>query len=527
MARPCKLPRKVARQLSQSPHDVALPPELNPRGPQPGQRRRTRSRIARFLSWVAVATSVFVLVGSGVAYLGVRKLKSNITALPAPYVFPSCVPSADSPCKPRPPKVASATGGRITNYLIIGSDSVDGVSEADRKRLNITDEENRAGRRSDTMLLVHVPADAKGAYVLSFPRDLYVPIAGTNTTDRINAAYATGGPARAIATVEQLTNIHIDHYLEVNVLAFANVVDGLGGVPMCIPKAMKSKKAHLDLPAGEQTLDGPTALSFVRARTFDPDSEYDSRNGDIGRVQRQQLFVGALLRRALSIGTLANPVKLSRFLDRSTKALKADDKLGTSELIELGKRFRNIDTKRVVFASVPIADPDFRPIRTKSVATMKTAEAAEIFAAVADGSVLGAKKSPSATPSGPALTVPPAAIKVRVRNGNGISGQAKTTSEALRGIGFVITGATNADKTDYAETVVRHGPDKADSARTVVAAIPGSRAEPNASLGSTIDVVVGANYAGVRPVAVKAPGASAKPKAKPKAPVTASDDLCG
>jgi hypothetical protein len=305
------------------------------------------------------------------------------------------------------------------------------------------------------------------------------------------------------------------------------MVDGLGGVPRCIPKAMKSKKAHLNIPAGQQTLDGPTALSFVRARTFDPDSEYNSRDGDLGRVKRQQLFVGALIRRALSAGTIANPIKLSRFLDRSTKALKADDRLGTAELIELGKRFRNIDTKRVVFASVPIADPDFRPIPTKSVATMKTAEAAEIFAAVADGSILGGKKSPSATPSGPPLTVAPRAIRVRVRNGNGISGQARTTSEALRGIGFVITGATNADRTDYTETVVRHGPSKASSARTVTAAIPGSRAELDPSLGNTIDVVVGANYTGVRPVAVKTPGASAKAKAKPTAPVTADDDLCG
>jgi LCP family protein required for cell wall assembly len=458
--------------VSQSPHEVALPPELNPRGPQPGQRRRTRSKVARFLSWVAVVTSVVVLVGSGVAYLGLRKLTNNMEVIPAPAVFPSCAPSADNPCKPRPPKVESVTGGTITNYLVIGSDSVDGISLADRKRLKITDEENRAGRRSDTMLLIHVPADAAGAYVLSFPRDLYVPIAGTNKTDRINAAYATGGPARAIATVEQLTNIHIDHYLEVNVLAFANVVDGLGGVPMCIPKAMKSKKAHLNLRAGEQTLDGPTALSFVRARTFDPDSEYDSRNGDLGRVQRQQLFVGALIRRALSAGTIANPIKLSRFLDRSTKALKVDGRLGTSQLLELGKRFRNLDTKRVIFASVPIANPDFRPIPTKSVATMKTAEAAEIFAAVADGSILGGKKRPTATTSGPPLKVAPAAIRVRVRNGNGVSGQAKTTSEALRGIGFVITGATNADNTDYTETVVRHGPEKADSARTVAAAIP-------------------------------------------------------
>jgi LCP family protein required for cell wall assembly len=475
-----------------------LPPELNPRGRPP---RRKRRRAARVLSWLAVGLSVVVLLGSGSVYLAVKKLEGNIQQVPDIFC-------KGAQCN-RPKKV----NFRVTNYLIIGSDSRDDVPRSEWKRLGLHEE---AGRRSDTMLLVHVPADHAGAYVLSFPRDLYVNIPGMGGRDRINAAYARGGPALAVKTVEALTDVHIDHYLEVNFLAFARMVDSLGGVDVCLPKGMKSKKAHLNLASGKHRLDGPTALAYVRARTFDPDSEYKDGTADIGRIKRQQQFIGAMIRRVLSSSTLLRVDRLARFLDRATKSLKADDKLKFSELKDLGLRFRNLDPKRVVFASVPYSRNV--KIEGKWVLEMDEAGAQEIFRGIGDGSILGTKK-PAVT--GPKLTVPPGAIRTRVLNGTSVQGQATKAATALRGVGFLIAAVGNADTKAYTETIVRHGPTRADSAKTLAAAIPGARVELDPKLGSTLVVVVGSDYHGVKPVKVTA--ASSTPTLPP---VTAADNSC-
>jgi len=499
----CRVPNSAVcpyqeDQLPVSDHTLGsmLPPELNPRGRSAPRHRKT----ARALSWVAVAMSMLVLVASGTLYTLYKKYDGNISR--------ESVFCEGKDCK-RPAKV----NRRVTNYLIIGSDSRDDVPRSEWKRLGLNSE---PGRRSDTMLLVHIPADHEGAYVLSFPRDLYVDLPGLGK-ERINAAYSLGGPALAIKTVESLTDVHIDHYLEVNFLAFARMVDALGGIDICVPKAMKSKKARLNLPAGKHRLNGPTALAYVRARTFDRDSEFQDPTADLGRIKRQQQFIGAMIRRAVSSQTLLRVDRLVRFLDRATKSLKADKDLKFSELKDLGLRFRNLDPKRVVFASVPTT----RNVRTAAgqwVLEIDQAGSREIFDGIIDGTVLGTKKKPA----GPKLTVPPSSIRVNVLNGTGTQGKAAETGQALRGVGFIIGQVTNADSKDYAETIVRHGPARADSARTVAAAIPGSKLELDPALGNRVVVVVGQNYKGVR--AVKVAGA---PTTKPKEPaVTAADDPC-
>jgi LCP family protein required for cell wall assembly len=473
-----------------------LPPELSPRGRPAPKHRKT----ARALSWVAIATSMLVLLASGTLYVLYKKYDGNITR--------ESVFCQGKECN-RPQKV----NHRVTNYLIIGSDSRDDVPKSEWRRLGLS---NEPGRRSDTMLLVHIPADHAGAYVLSFPRDLHVDVPGLGK-ERINAAYSLGGPQLAIKTVESLTDVHIDHYLEVNFLAFARMVDALGGIDICVPKAMKSKKAHLDLPAGKHRLDGPTALAYVRARTFDRDSEFQDGTADLGRIKRQQEFIGAMIRRAVSSQTLLRVDRLVRFLDRATRSLKADEGLKFSELKDLGLRFRDLDPKRVVFASVPVT----RNVKTPAgqwVLEMDSAESREIFDAIIDGTVLGTKKKPAA----PKLTVAPGNIRVSVLNGTATPGKAAEASRALRGVGFLIGQVTNADNKAHKTTLVRHGPGRADSAKTVAAAIPGSKIELDQSLGNKVVVVVGTNYSGVK--AVKVTGA---PSTKPKPPaVTAADDPC-
>ena len=169
-----------------------------------------------------------------------------------------------------------------TNWLIVGSDSREGLSDQEIKDLRLGKVE---GRRTDTIILLHKPASGKPTLV-SLPRDSYVPIPGQGR-NKLNAAYALGGPDLLVQTVETVTGLHVDHYAEVGFGGFVGMTDAVGGVELCPKRNIKDRKSGLDVQKGCQEMDGPTALAYVRARYFDP-------TGDLGRVKRQQEFLGAV-----------------------------------------------------------------------------------------------------------------------------------------------------------------------------------------------------------------------------------------
>jgi LCP family protein required for cell wall assembly len=503
----------------------ALPPELSPRG-----YTKPRRRASRLFAWVAIITSAVVLIGSGSLYAAYHKLDSNINRVhiaaldnkgtaPAGGAGTTAI-GKGGVARPVKPKGAE----KDLNFLILGSDSRAGATDAELQAFGTQFE---AGQRSDTMLLVNIPANRDGAYVLSFPRDLYVDIPGEGK-HKINSAFGKGGADLTIRTVEALTNIHIDHYLEVNFASFLRMVDALDGVDICVPKAMKSKDAALNLPAGKQRLTGSKALSYVRARNFDPDSAYQDPTADLGRIGRQQQFLGALIRRATSSSTLLRPDRLARFLSRATSALTTDDGLHIGDLKNLALRFRNLDPKKVVFATVPNYDPGHK-ISGQSVVLVDEAPAEEIFGAIRDGSMRadGTIPPPPAAAAGPKLTVAPAGIRVRVLNGTDIAGQARVVRDDLTTRGFVVTevGTAPVDQRGDTATVVRYGPDRKDAADTLAASIPGSRAELDSTLTRTLTVVVGSGYSGTKAVKVSTPRASGSPSVQ-AAPKTAADDAC-
>ncbi len=480
-----------------------LPPELNPRGYTKPRRRHRRT--TRILAWLATLTSLAVLVGSGAMYLAIKKLNGNIVRIEG------------LPGGPRPDKVSE----KDQNFLIVGSDSRAGASDAELKEFGT---EMEAGQRSDTMLLVHIPGDGDGAYVLSFPRDLLVQIPGHQNKSKINAAYSEGGAVLAVQTVEALTSVRIDHYLEVNFANFLRMVDALDGIEMCIPKAMHSSDAALNLKAGKQTLKGRNALAYVRARSFDKDSEFQDGSSDIGRIHRQQDFIGAMIRKATSSKMLLRPVQLARFLDRATKGLKTDKGTTFNDLKKLGLRFRNLDPNRVIFASVPIENAAAR-YRSQSVVLMDELAAEDVFTAIREGSILDDKPKAAAS-AGPKLTVPPSSIRIRVQNGTTTTGLGRKASDDLRGRGFVIAeSAKDAPTKDVAKTVIKYGPTKKDSADTAAAAIPNATTELDETLGSTLTIVLGTDYSGTKPVTVARPKPSSSATAKPPTK-TAADDAC-
>ncbi|MEU8873075.1 LCP family protein [Streptomyces javensis] len=185
--------------------------------------------------------------------------------------------------------------GKGTNYLIVGSDSRDGLSPQDKKNLHTGSAE---GRRTDSMMILHT--GAHGATMVSLPRDSWVtippytyPMTGKRpgpAKNKLNAAFSLGGPELLVRTIEHNTGLRIDHYAEIGFAGFVNIVDSVGGVPMCLDKPIKDEKSGADLKAGCQTLNGRQALAFVRQR-------HHEANGDLGRSQNQQKFLAALAKR--------------------------------------------------------------------------------------------------------------------------------------------------------------------------------------------------------------------------------------
>ncbi|MGW2513225.1 LCP family protein [Streptomyces scopuliridis] len=197
--------------------------------------------------------------------------------------------------------------GDGTNYLIVGSDSREGMSAEEKKKLHTGSAD---GKRTDSMMILH--DGSNGPTLVSLPRDSNVTIPSfrgsesgkmfpsTGRQTKLNAAYAEDGPELLVRTVEFNTGLHIDHYVEIGFAGFANIVDAIGGVELDIPKAFKDKKSGADFQAGKQTLDGEQALAFVRTR-------YAFANSDLDRTKNQQKFLAALASQTATPGTILNP----------------------------------------------------------------------------------------------------------------------------------------------------------------------------------------------------------------------------
>lgn len=183
---------------------------------------------------------------------------------------------------------SSATASSGTNFLLVGSDSRAGLTEEQRKRLSTGDIE---GQRTDTIMLLHVPWVGTPTLV-SIPRDSWVPIPG-HDPNKINAAFALGGPELLVSTVEQATGLHVDHYVEIGFAGIANTTDALGGVRLCPARNYRDVKSGLKIKKGCQLVNGRTALAYVRMRYADP-------KGDLGRVERQQEFISAVAKRTMN-----------------------------------------------------------------------------------------------------------------------------------------------------------------------------------------------------------------------------------
>jgi len=507
---------------SGQPGDRPLPPHLDPRGPRPSQGvprvlRSTppppppaRSRAGAVLSTVAATLSVAVLAVSTIGYVLYDKYDGQINRIPG---LSSALPGLTKP---------AAAPRDARNVLLVGSDSRDGQGSEFGKE---------TGQRSDTIILAHLYGDSDAAQLVSFPRDTYVTIPAytdpktgvqhAERKDKINSAMNAGGPALLIATIEALTRIRVDNYLQIDFNGFQQMVEELGGVEVCLLHDVKEKDSQIDLKAGRQVVRGEQALAFVRQRKGLP-------NGDIDRIRRQQAFIASIARKALSSGTLLNPSRLNGFLDVTTKAVQADDALSGPELGKLALRLRNFSAGGVSFSTVPLSSLNGTVGSLRYLVLLDDAKAEVLFDALRRDEAPGKKKKKStATPSpSPSLLVRPEAVRVQVLNGAGVAGLGARVATDLAGVGFVVAGSPGNRGTGATATYVRYGPSKADSARTLAAAVPGSTLQADPSLGSTLELVVGASYTGaVRVTASGSPAATPSPDAA-KPALTADQDGC-
>ncbi|MGH3243523.1 MAG: LCP family protein [Spirillospora sp.] len=315
--------------------------ENGPYGGPPGRRRRRRwPRVLGILAVVAV-----LLVVGGYFYLDSRLKRESVLE--------------EYPGRP------SDTPG--TNWLIVGSDSREGLSKADQKRLKTG---FTGGRRTDSMMLLHYGSG--GTSLISLPRDSYLPIPGRGS-NKLNAAFAFGGPKLLVKTVEKATRIRIDHYAEIGFNGFVGVVDAIGGVDICVKDDIKDPKAGLDLQAGCQTLNGGQALGYVRTRAY--------ARADLERVEKQREFFGALMKKSTSWGTMLNPFRSIPLATNATSNFLVDDGDHLHHLVRMMWAMKNVSGKDGVTTTVPIGGSGSSPSAGAYI-TWDKAKASKLFEAL-------------------------------------------------------------------------------------------------------------------------------------------------
>lgn len=267
--------------------------------------------------------------------------------------------------------LSGAAGTPGTTYLLVGSDS----------RSDGTIPDGTEGQRSDTVLLLHVPAQGPAALV-SLPRDTYLDIPG-HGANKLNAAYSLGGAPLLVQTVESLTALSIDHYVEIGMGGVVTIVDAVGGVNLCLDQDVNDPLSELVWTAGCHDVDGRTALAFARMRYADP-------TGDIGRQARQRQVISAVAAKAASPGTALTPTSQLALIDAGTGALLTDDRTGILDLGRLALAFRSATGDGGLSGTPPIADYDYRPGAIGSTVLLDAAAAPVFFQRLRDGELTDA-----------------------------------------------------------------------------------------------------------------------------------------
>ncbi|MEU6293343.1 LCP family protein [Streptomyces sp. NPDC127168] len=509
-------PRGAARAPAP---DREVPPQRRrrsaPEEPPPGRAGRRRpakkkSRGKRVLLWTGGTMAFVVLAGGTAGYLYLQHLNGNIQSV------------ADD---------GASTGGfqkdKAINILLIGTDKRTGSG-------NEGYGDTGSAGHADTTILLHVSKDRSNATALSIPRDLIVDVPDCPTTQedgtqkvipgssgvRFNTSLGQSGrtPSCTMRTVTELTGVTPDNFMVADFNAVKTLTSAVGGVEVCLAKDIDDPDSHLKLPAGEHTVEGEQALAFVRTR------HSVGFGGDLSRIEIQQQFLSALMRKLKSNDTLTSPSKMLKLAEAGTEALTVDSKLDSiGKLKDLGLELGKLNTKNLTFTTVPVIDNPAEKV--KATVVLKEGPAQQVFDMMQnDVSFTEVKKKESEKEKKEAAAVAarlkgeqsePSEVRVRVMNGGAPAGSAQQELAYLQ-TDAGVTKSENAGNApaELAKTTLEYAPDQADQARALaeILGLSGAAMKPGESVTNsqglpTMTLTLGKDFKGA---GVKLDATSAK-----------------
>lgn len=434
---------------------------------------------------IAVAiTSTVVLLVTGLAWHSVDALESNLATARL--------------------GLGGAKDGAL-DLLLVGTDSRtdahgNPLSPTELAALHAGDAE---ADNTDTIILVRIPNNGESATAISIPRDSYVAVPGIGMS-KINAAFGAtkltekqrlldagtdpttaetkaiqAGREALIDSVADLTGVTVDHYAEIGLLGFVLLTDAVGGVEVCLNNPVDEPLSGARFPAGQQTLSGAEALSFVRQR-------HDLPRGDLDRIVRQQAFMASLVHRMLSAKTLSNPGSLGQMTSAVQRSVVLD---ADWDVIGFARELQHLAGGQVRFQTIPVVDLNATTDYGESIVQV---DPKAVRAFVAD---LAGEHSDEVT--GAAPTVDPSTVTVNVANAGGIGGLANRVSESLSAKGFRIGSVGNHTGGPVSSSQVRAADPGSAAAASVAAALDGVDVTADRSLPSdTVLVVLAEDYTG-------------------------------
>lgn len=497
-----------ARPLQPTP-ELPDPKELR----APSARRRTpRTRREMFVREATIAGRVMVAIACVVALAGAGYVWNYKRSWDGNWNTVNAVNPDDANIRNKNAQYGDE------NYLIVGTDTRTGKNSS----VGAGTSSDVEGARSDTVILVNVPANRSRVVAVSFPRDLQVSRPECRSWDnnsgqyaetmpaednvKLNSVYAVGGPECLVKLLTQISGLNINHFIGMDFSGFRKIVDQVGGVEVCSTTPLYDYEIGTVLrKAGKQKLTGRTALRYVRARTISTEG-----NGDYGRIKRQQLFMSSLLRSTLSGNVLSNPNKLNGIVNTFIQNSYVDG-VDTQSLLDLADSMQGIEAGRVTFLTIPTSGTSTDGQNNE---IPRTDAVNAIFNAIIDDQPLpGEKKqkkpaqsnsstaAPSTSTATPKSTkasakaMSPGDVGVRVLNGTGKGGLATEVSEQLTPLGFDVRGVADASE-QQSHTVIRYGAGEEDAAATLAKMFPGAAIQPDRTVRSGVEVILGSDYSG-------------------------------
>ncbi len=449
--------------------------------PLPEPKRRSRHSLGRRITaWVAVGLAAVLVVASLGAYVKYRSVWDSIKRVDVAGLIGN-----------QPPKYNDAE-----NILLIGSDTRIG------KNGNIG---GAVGCNcSDTLMLLHISPGHHEATVVSIPRETMVPILQCAASDGtpgqtagsvgelelINAALSAGGPACTWKTVDAVTGIHIDHFIELDFTGFEKVINDLGGVNVCLPFAIHDPQSNLSLTAGVHHVFGPEALAFWRTR------EGVGQGSDTQRIQRDQFLMASLVQGIEHSDLLGSPARILNVVRDAADAMTTDTGLDQRAMLQIAESLRGLTSKSVQFVTSPNVawPPNINDVE------FQQPQADELFNAIAHDTTLPtAAKKPKAAKATPVVDIAPSQVKVEVENGSGVGGIAGQAASDLTAKGFSVVGTTDAPNFGFTSSQIEYAT-AADrpAANTLKAQLSSAQLVKDTALTpGTILLIVGSTFHGL------------------------------